>query len=153
MGDKARIEGLQVLSPADCLSRLTTGRIGRVGFIVEGRPQVLPINYAMVQDSVVFRTSQNSILTHIAGEPVILEVDGFDVERRAGWSVCVHGSGREITGEADPIATARRSCLVSWAPGPRDRWFTIASAELTGRRIPVEAEPDDFGGWVPGVVS
>jgi hypothetical protein len=154
MSDNTAITGLEVLSPTECLSRLGTGGIGRVGFVSGGRPQVLPVNYTIVDDAVVFRTSQHSILTRIAGQPVTFEVDGFDAENRSGWSVCVHGSGREVTGEAElGEGSLRPSCLVSWVPGPRDRWFAVVPVEVTGRRIPVEGESGDFGGWVPGVVS
>lgn len=155
MGDDVQLQGLEVLTPSECLARLTAGRVGRVGFTVSGRPQVLPVNYAVDDDAtVVFRTTTHSILTQVAEQAVVFEVDGLDETHQTGWSVCVHGFAREITDADDSSATQlQTSSLISWAPGSRDRWFAITAHELTGRRIPVAATAHDFGGWTPGVVS
>jgi hypothetical protein len=114
---------------------------------------LLPVNCAAATDgTVVFRTSEESVLAGIDGIPVVFEADGFDAVTHTGWSVCVHGFGREITQGDD--RTARRlldTSVIPWAPGRRDRWFAIAPDELTGRRIPLVREAD-FG-WIPGVVS
>ena len=42
--------------------------------------------------------------------------------------------------------------VISWAPGPRDRWFAILGDQITGRRIPMTVTPADLG-WIAGVVS
>jgi uncharacterized protein len=154
MGHVEQFTGLEVLTPGDCLYLLAGGCIGRVGFVVSGQTHVLPVNYAVDKDgSVVFRTMAQSILTSVAAKPVAFEVDGFDERHQMGWSVCVHGVGREITDADDP--TARRLLelsVVTWAPGQRDRWFAITPDEITGRRLPLAATAADFG-WTPGVVS
>jgi nitroimidazol reductase NimA-like FMN-containing flavoprotein (pyridoxamine 5'-phosphate oxidase superfamily) len=155
MGTDAELEGFEVLAQAECVVLLTRGCVGRVGFVVGGRPQVLPVNYA-ADDSgvVVFRTSANSILTAIAMQAVVFEVDGLDEAHRTGWSVCVHGSAREITERNDPITERLRSlAVVPWAPGHRQRWFAITPEEITGRRLPVEGMAEGLGGWYPGVPS
>ena len=45
--------------------------------------------------------------TCLATRPTVFEIDGYDEQSRTGWSVCVHGPGREITDVEDPLA--RRS--------------------------------------------
>ena len=154
MGDDRKLEGLEILPLDDCLRLLTGGRIGRVGFVVDGSPRVLPVNYAADMDgSVAFRTAPGSILARVAAQPAVFEVDGFDERSRTGWSVCVQGIGREITDADDPLARRLHElAVITWAPGPRDRWFTVTRDEITGRRIPLAATPGDFG-WIPGVVS
>jgi uncharacterized protein len=148
------LDGLEVLSPAACLQLLGKGRIGRVGFVSDGQPQVLPVNYvASDAGEVVFRTTDNSVLTAVAGGPAAFEIDGYDEQSRTGWSVCVHGPGREITDVDDPLARRLRELdVITWAPGQRDRWFAILGDQLTGRRIPMTATPADLG-WIAGVVS
>jgi nitroimidazol reductase NimA-like FMN-containing flavoprotein (pyridoxamine 5'-phosphate oxidase superfamily) len=154
MGHVEQFTGLEVLTPGDCLYLLAGGCIGRVGFGVSGQTHVLPVNYAVDKDgSVVFRTMAQSILTSVAAKPVAFEVDGFDERHQMGWSVCVHGVGREITDADDPTAgRLRELSVVTWAPGQRDRWFAITPDEITGRRLPLAATAADFG-WTSGVVS
>ncbi len=150
---KDELCGLEVLTLDDCLRLLGGGCIGRVGFVVDGEPQVLPVNYAADTDgAMAFRTGVASVLVRVAMQPAVFEVDGFDERSRTGWSVCVSGLGREITGADDPLAhRLLELAVVTWAPGRRDRWFTVTPDKITGRRIPL-AHPADFG-WFPGVVS
>src|SRR6516165_9469453 len=92
------LESLEVLTTDDCLMLLARAAIGRVGFVVAGRPIVLPVNYLADPDgTIVFRTHDRSILTAVARHSATFEVDGYDEAHRLGWSVCVHGEGREIT--------------------------------------------------------
>jgi uncharacterized protein len=148
------LDGLAVLTTTECLRLLGAGRVGRVGFVSGGRPRVLPVNYvASSAGEIVFRTTERSILTEVAGQPVAFEVDGYDETHRTGWSVCVHGPGREITHADDVLARRLRDLhVLSWAPGRRDRWFVIVGDEITGRRIPMALTAAEFG-WIEGVVS
>ena len=94
------------MSQSECIARLVAGRIGRVGVVVEEAPHVLPVNYtSMSNGAVVFRTAEGSLLAQVDGRVVVFEVDGFDVKKAIGWSVCVHGRGHEVT---TPDATATR---------------------------------------------
>ena len=66
-----------------CLRLLGTGRIGRVGFVSDGQPHVLPVNYvASDAGEVVFRTTDGSVLTAVAGGPAVFEIDGYDEQSR-----------------------------------------------------------------------
>jgi hypothetical protein len=42
--------------------------------------------------------------------------------------------------------------VVTWAPGQRDRWFSITPAQVTGRRLPVQGV-DDGEGWYEGILG
>jgi uncharacterized protein len=154
MTDDSELQGLEILSPATCLRLLGSGRIGRVGLVSDGQPHVLPVNYvASEAGEIVFRTTDGSVLTAVAGGQAAFEIDGYDERTRTGWSVCVHGPGREITDAGDGLAERLRQLnVITWAPGPRDRWFTIRGDQITGRRIPMTVTPADLG-WFAGVVS
>jgi len=154
MTDDGELHGLEALSTAECLRLLGRGRIGRVGFVSDGQPHVLPVNYiASDAGEVVFRTTDDSLLTAVAGGPAAFEIDGYDEGAKTGWSVCVHGPGREITDIGDDLADRLRQLnVITWAPGPRDRWFAILADQITGRRIPMTVTPADLG-WFAGVVS
>jgi nitroimidazol reductase NimA-like FMN-containing flavoprotein (pyridoxamine 5'-phosphate oxidase superfamily) len=148
------LSGLEELNAGDCLYLLAGNTIGRVGFVAHGLPHVLPVNYGVDRDgSIVFRTTSQSVLVAVAGQTAVFEVDGYDETRQLGWSVCVLGVAREITDQDDPTARRLRELsVVTWAPGQRDRWFAIMPDQLTGRRLPLQVSPRDFG-WLPGVVG
>jgi len=154
MAHLGALSGLEELNAGECLYLLAGGAIGRIGFTARGQPHVLPVNYGVDADgSIVFRTTSHSVLASVGGQLAVFEVDGYDESRKLGWSVCVLGAAREITNMDDPTAVRLRELdVVTWAPGPRDRWFAITPDQITGRRLPLQVTPRDFG-WLPGVVG
>jgi nitroimidazol reductase NimA-like FMN-containing flavoprotein (pyridoxamine 5'-phosphate oxidase superfamily) len=144
---------LDILSREECLELLVGSGIGRVGFDLDGVPHVLPMNCTVDHDgTVVFRTDSGSVLAQLAGRRAVFEIDGFDERTRTGWSVCVRGVGRDLGGTTDRLARRLVDLsVITWAPGPRDRWFAITADEVTGRRIPLVHDANY--GWIPGVVS
>jgi uncharacterized protein len=133
------------LDPNECLRLLQQQQIGRVAVTIDRQPHIVPVTYAADDDgNVVFRTGTDTVLTKVDIERVAFEVDGIDEETRCGWSVCVHGFGREITGDDDSTANHLRQKLgQSWAPGPRPRWFAIFPRALFGRRLQAAPHDDD----------
>ena len=110
--------------------------VGRVGFVVDGRPLILPVNYLADEESIVFCTEPGTKLSAIgAGAPVVFEVDDSRPLYHAGWSVLVKGTAREITDE-DELEALRRGPLHSWATRSTQHWVRISMDEVTGRRIP-----------------
>src|SRR6516225_6408037 len=85
------------LSAGECLELLATHRFGRIAVVVDGRPVVFPINYALEGDSVVFRTAPGTKLSGAALGHVAFEIDGVNEATQTGWSVIVQGVGSEIT--------------------------------------------------------
>ena len=128
---------LASLSRDECLKLLRQGSVGRLAVVIGGQPHILPLNYAVSDDGViVFRTADLTAATDTALANVAFEVDEIDLARRQGWSVAVHGFGREITGALDRDSERLlRMRVHPWAPGQRDRWFKITPKEITGRRF------------------
>jgi nitroimidazol reductase NimA-like FMN-containing flavoprotein (pyridoxamine 5'-phosphate oxidase superfamily) len=154
MESAGELKGLEVLTEAECLLLLERGCVGRVGFVVGGRPLVLPVNYAADERGVVvFRTAASSLLTAVAHQPVAFEIDGVDTAHRTGWSVAVQGEATELTEFGTPAVDRLRAMpVVTWAPGRRDRWFAITPELVTGRRLPVQGL-DDGEGWYEGILG
>ncbi|HBZ69136.1 MAG TPA: hypothetical protein DEP35_05065 [Deltaproteobacteria bacterium] len=121
----------------ECLKLLRQGSVGRLAVVIDGKPHVLPLNYAADEDGViVFRTADLTAATDAALANVAFEVDEIDLARRQGWSVAVHGFAREITEAIDDDSKRLlRMPVHPWAPGQRDRWFKITPKEITGRRL------------------
>ena len=53
---------LGVLSKEECLRRLGTASVGRVAFVDQGEPVILPVNHGMDGEAVVFLTAPGSKL-------------------------------------------------------------------------------------------
>jgi nitroimidazol reductase NimA-like FMN-containing flavoprotein (pyridoxamine 5'-phosphate oxidase superfamily) len=137
------------LDRAECLELLASHKVGRVAVTIDGQPHIVPVNYAAdPAGNVTFRTGPDTVLVKVDLERVAFEIDGIDEPRRCGWSVCVHGVGREITA-ADAADTSHRGGPTPWAPGPRPRWFVIHPREVTGRRL--TAAPTVDVEWFPGI--
>lgn len=125
-----------------CWRLVSKAGFGRVGFIRDGEPWILPVNSAVVEDGVMFRTARGSMLHLLApGSVVTFEADGTDRVAESGWSVLVRGRIREI-GDQDVIAEAAETGLAPWGPGVRDRWMRVEPFEVTGRIISRGFRPD-----------
>lgn len=110
--------------------------VGRVGFVVDGRPMILPVNYLAENDSIVFSSVEGTKLRQLAGgAEVVFEVDDHRALYHAGWSVLVRGIAHEVT-DAHDVELLRHGPLKSWAVRPGAHWIRITIAEITGRRIP-----------------
>ena len=127
--------GLEVLAREDCLQLLRGARIGRVAVSVDALPAVLPVNFTMVGDDVVFRTKPGAKLdAALANNVVAFEADDVDPTYHTGWSVLVQGLASEVVDPGD-LDRARRAPLRAWAGDGRDRFVRIASKCVSGRRI------------------
>lgn len=133
MSEDIRVE---VLSEDECTRLLQGQSLGRIAIVVDGRPQIFPVNYAFQEGVVVFRTSAGWKLEHAPLTYVAFEIDHLDPKGREGWSVMVHGHAREITGAIDPLSERLRRVDISPAPpGTRNEWLAVYADEITGRRF------------------
>ena len=126
---------LQEIPLIGCQRHLAQEVFGRVAVLVDGRPQIFPVNYAMDDDDVVFRTDPGTKL-HAIDEvgSVAFEIDGVDLERETGWSVVVIGQASWVT-RPDHLERLRRLPLVPWAHGEKSTFVRIIPRTITGRRI------------------
>jgi transcriptional regulator with XRE-family HTH domain len=123
------------LSPAQCWERLAGGGIGRLVFTGERGPVALPVNFAVLGDGVVFRTSARSGLAAAAAQPrVSFEADHLDDVLAEGWSVLVSGQAAVVTTPRE-LAAVRQLGIAPWAGGDRDCYIRITAREITGRRL------------------
>ncbi|MDB5063717.1 MAG: DNA-binding protein [Chloroflexi bacterium] len=123
------------LTREECLELLQyNSYYGRLGFVLDGRPMVLPVNYLAEETHLLFCTAPGTAVSHAVGTPVAFEVDGSRSLYRSGWSVLVQGFARAVT-EPDEVEWLRRGPLKSWAaPGPR-LWVRVSIDAISGRRI------------------
>ncbi|WP_406723305.1 DUF1918 domain-containing protein [Streptomyces althioticus] len=127
---------LSDLGQEECRRLLSTHGVGRVAVTApDGRPAVVPVNYEVVDDAIVFRTRPGSVPAAAAGDEVAFEVDHVDEAMSQGWSVLAVGPATTVT-EPDAVRDlARRAHTEPWAGGTRDTWVSIRPTRLTGKRI------------------
>jgi uncharacterized protein len=138
--------GLEVLEREDCLRLLANSTLGRIGVSSGALPCVLPVNFRLVGDQVVFRTGIGTKLDAATQHAVVaFEVDHMDPLSHEGWSVMVTGVAREITdrGELERLGSDR---IPRWAPLGDGRVVAVSIDLVTGRRI-VAGQP------APGIAS
>lgn len=128
--------GLEVLGPDECLELLASQPVGRLAFLHEGGPMILPVTYVVSHGGVAFRTAAGSKLdTAIMGRPVAFEVDGLDMDRRLGWSVVVQGVV-EVVDDPEREAELEDRDLQPWSDHVADgAWVLLRAEEISGRRI------------------
>ena len=124
------------LEPQECERLLRAGAVGRVALSTPDGPHILPVNYAIFEDTVVIRTSPYSILgTYGRNAILAFEVDHMDDDRHVGWSVVARGRGWAET-EPEEIARIREAWQPRpWASGTRNVYLRIRWESLTGRAL------------------
>jgi nitroimidazol reductase NimA-like FMN-containing flavoprotein (pyridoxamine 5'-phosphate oxidase superfamily) len=121
----------EALDVTQCLRLAGTQSIGRLAVGAgDGPPFVVPVNFVLDGDVVMFRTAVGSKLRLIRGAQVTFEVDGVDADEREGWSVIFQGPAYEASHwEYDGKS------LEPWAPGEKEHWVRVVPTAITGRRI------------------
>jgi uncharacterized protein len=134
--------GLGVLSTQECFDRIARTPVGRIAFVSNGDPLILPVNYALDGDAVVFRSNAGSkLLAADAGSSVAFEVDGFEPTRRSGWSVVIRGVAETVEDERE-IARLIDFGVEPWADrSDGEFWVRITTYGITGREILHPPEP------------
>ena len=125
------------LDEDECWARLAQARprVGRLGFVVDQHPMVLPVNYVVDGTTVVVRFSGDTIIDDAVSTRVVFEVDQVDADSETGWSVVVQGRAREVV-EDDVIARLEDLPLRAWAATDRVLFLRIdARHGITGRSI------------------
>lgn len=126
----------QELDYATCRGLLASGVVGRVGICTPSGPRIFTVNYAVVDEAVVFRTTPDSVLgTNVSGSLIAFQVDHVDYDYHRGWSVLATGRGQAVErpDELDHIRAVWEPR--PWAGGSRKCYLRLAWDELTGRQL------------------
>lgn len=125
------------LSAEECGSLLGLHGVGRIAVSMATGPVVVPVNYSVVDGSIVFRTATGATPALAAGQPVAFEVDRVDDAFSSGWSVLVRGRARAVTDPDEIRRLGEQAFSAPWAGGGRDLWIRVEPAAVSGRRIAV----------------
>jgi nitroimidazol reductase NimA-like FMN-containing flavoprotein (pyridoxamine 5'-phosphate oxidase superfamily) len=135
MGDQWESR-LHKLNRAECIELLRSHPdLGRIGYVIDGVPVILPVNFVVDAESVVFVTARGSKLSWLSSHTrVAFQVDHGRRLDESGWSVLVHGTAQEVTDSAE-LEALRRGPLHSWAVASGEHWVRISLDEISGRRL------------------
>jgi nitroimidazol reductase NimA-like FMN-containing flavoprotein (pyridoxamine 5'-phosphate oxidase superfamily) len=147
-----RASRLQELTRDECIELLRSYLYfgpGHIGYVVDGAPVILPVNFVVDGESVVFCTAKGSKLSWLSKHSrVAFEVDHGRPLDHSGWSVLVRGSAHEVT-DPDELDTLRQGPLHSWAVPSAEHWIRISLDEISGRRLDrrgIDGSPDRRAG-------
>ncbi len=125
---------LEDLSIEECVALLRGEAVGRIAFVLEGLPVVLPVNYHLLETPtgivLTLRTRPDGSIDR-APRAVALEIDGIDHSHQRGWSVLVRGSLRHVAARDGELRERFR--VVPWLPAES----RTCGSSLTPLRSPV----------------
>jgi nitroimidazol reductase NimA-like FMN-containing flavoprotein (pyridoxamine 5'-phosphate oxidase superfamily) len=128
-------EGLELLSDEECWQLLGSRQVGRVAVTMAALPAIFPVNYAVVDATIVSRTSAGTKLGAAAREAIVaFEVDDYERAERSGWSVLIVGRS-EVVHDLEVTGKVLTAGLEPWAGGRRTEIVRITPGFLSGRRI------------------
>ena len=128
MTTEAEAHEIIELSVEECLELLATQPVGRVAVSSPGgAPHVVPVNYRMHGEAIVFRSDPGLKIELLRRGPVSFQVDWIDWHQRTGWSVLVQGVAAEVDDHGPEVQP--------WAAGPKLTWLRIMAASISGRPL------------------
>lgn len=122
------------ISPDVCWSHVRGTAVGRLAVVVDGRPEIFPVNHVVDHGSVVFRTAAGTKLAGAGGHPVAFECDGVDVDTGTAWSVVLKGRAYVVRRIEEVVDTLPLQ-LRPWQAGTKPTFVRIAVDEVSGRQF------------------
>ncbi|MFJ9846658.1 helix-turn-helix domain-containing protein [Kitasatospora sp. NPDC101155] len=132
---------LESLDPAACWRKLDRRGVGRVVLMAPRGLVALPVNYRVLDATILFRTEADGTLAKAAGSEIAFEVDQLDEVFATGWSVLVNGTVSLVSDEEAVRWSRQHADPRPWAGGPRDTWMRIRPTGISGRIIRPEGPP------------
>jgi nitroimidazol reductase NimA-like FMN-containing flavoprotein (pyridoxamine 5'-phosphate oxidase superfamily) len=131
------VTGVSHLTAHACWALLRGSAVGRLAVVVDGRPDIFPVNFVVDHGTVVLRTGPGTKLAATAhGSPVAFEVDGYDAGAGEAWSVVAKGQV-ELVETIQEMVDVVDLPLFPWHAAPKPCYVRIVPSEVTGRRFVV----------------
>lgn len=126
------------LAAADAWAFLHRHQLGRLAYHLRGEVSIVPVNYAVDGERLLFRTAPGSkLLGVVLYRDVAFEVD--EVGQDGATSVVVRGRAVHLS-DRDAARTDSAAAR-SWVPTPKEELVAIEVTEITGRSFVLDREP------------
>lgn len=118
------------LSTEQCWELLRADELGRLAFRMSDEVHLVPVNYTVDGETILFRTAEGNKLLGVTMHPeVVFEIDAYDDDQ--AHSVIVRGRARVL--EEDEEHRAENVPLHTWVETPKYNVVEIVPTEITGR--------------------
>lgn len=132
---------LQVLTREECFQLVATLPVGRIAVSsAGGPPHIVPVNYVLEGEIIVFRTDAGTKLSGLRKRPVTFQTDLIDPYHRTGWSVSIQG----WASDSEALESARSS----WSGGAKQYVVRVEPFHVSGRRILLPVIRSDDHGYL-----
>ncbi|ODR09842.1 pyridoxamine 5'-phosphate oxidase [Mycolicibacillus koreensis] len=126
-------EPITVLPVGECWDLLATVSLGRLVTSVDDQLDIFPVNFAVQNRTVLFRTAEGTkLVSATINSRVLFEADNYNPAE--GWSVVVRGRA-QVLRSADEIQQAQDAPLLPWTPWLKQNYVRILPTTVTGRRF------------------
>jgi uncharacterized protein len=127
--------GLIELDRAECLELLAAKSVGRIAYVGDTGPRILPVNYILGEDCVIFRTVPDGEISRYAlSSNCAFEIDETDEFFESGWSVVAVGR-LQLATEVDFAGMRYGKLPEPWAGGNRSMFVRLPCEHVSGRRV------------------
>ena len=127
---------LEEIDEEECFALLESQDLGRLAIVRDGRPEIFPVNYALIGSDHRNPKSPRSKTGPCLSDWVAFEVEDIDRDTREGWVVEVRGFAQDISDGADPWSEqARNSGPRPWVTGSHEHFIAISHSLISGRRL------------------
>ena len=125
---------LMIIEEAECWELLRSVPVGRLAMNSPEGLLIIPVNFVVADEAVVFRTAEGGLLGEAAvwGRDVAFQADRIEEAIRWGWSVLVQGQMRRVP---DEEAQQLLAAVTPWVAGERRVVGRISADRISGRRI------------------
>lgn len=130
------------LDTAECWRLLDSAELGRLALAPAGKVDIFPVNFAVHDGALYFRTAPGTKLFELSVNPdVAFEIDGWDAT--SAFSVVMKGTAEQLESQTD-IDKADRLPLAPWLPTLKYRWVRIVPTTISGRSFARGVEPERY---------
>ena len=133
MSNDATDRPVTILPESECWQLLSSAQLGRLVTVVDGAPEIFPVNFAVQRRTLLFRTAEGTKLVSSAiNKQVLFEADDYSAAE--GWSVILRGKSRSLHTDEE-IEEAERAQLLPWTATVKEHYVRVLPTRVTGRRF------------------
>ncbi len=128
----------RTLTEGECHDLLANELLGRVALSIDSLPAIVPVDYALADDTIVCSTLGDTRAAQATiGNVVAFEVDRHDAEGSLCWSVSLIGRGEQLDGAVVSSLMERNSQIPDlWASTEKPQpLIQIRITKLSGQVV------------------